>query len=216
MDTVLVFAGGDPPGPDLVEELPTAELIVAADSGYDHAVSLGFTVEVLVGDLDSVRTDPLPDHLVVERHPTDKDATDLELALELVSRESPQRLVVVGGSGGRLDHELGTTGLLCAARWSEIDEIDWVSPRGWAHVVWDRRIIHGDIGTLLSLLPIGGATTGVTTLGLKWNLEGATLEPGSTRGLSNVMKAPVADIAVESGCLLVVIPGQSWNSAGMG
>jgi thiamine pyrophosphokinase len=56
----------------------------------------------------------------------------------------------------------------------------------------------------VSLIPIGGVATGVTTGGLKWELSGDDLEPGSTRGLSNVMRAPVADIKLESGCLLVV------------
>ena len=208
MDTVLVFAGGDPPGPHLANELPTADLIVAADSGYDHAVSMGFTVEVLIGDLDSIRAEPLPDRVIVERHPRDKDATDLELALELVARESPQRVVVVGGSGGRLDHELGVASLLCAERWSPIEEIDWFSPRGWAHVVRDRRLIHGDVGTLISLVPMGPGSAGVSTRGLKWNLDRESLEPGTTRGLSNIMIAPVADIALQSGCLLVVVPAQ--------
>ncbi len=216
MDTVLVFVGGDPPGRDLADELPTADLVVAADSGYDHAVAMGFAVEVLVGDLDSIRSDPLPDRVIVERHPRDKDATDLELALELVGRESPQRVVVVGGSGGRLDHELGIASLICAERWSTIDEIDWFSPRGWAHVVQDHRIIHGDIGTLVSLVPMGRGSVGVSTRGLKWNLDRESLEPGTTRGLSNIMTAPVADIALQSGCLLVVVPAQSGNSAGIG
>lgn len=207
MDTILIFAGGDLPDADLAEELPSADLVLAADSGYDAAVHLGFRVDFLVGDMDSITTSPIPDHVIVERHPIDKDQTDLDLALELAMREDPSRVVVVGGTGGRFDHELSTVGLICSDRWSAVDEVDWVSSRGRAHAVWRRRIFHGDVGATVSLVPVGGPVTGLTTTGLKWELEGDTLQPGSTRGVSNVMRAPVAEIRVGSGCLLVVFPG---------
>jgi thiamine pyrophosphokinase len=205
MDTILVFAGGDRLEPDLAQELPVADLVMAADSGYDAAVSLGFAVDVLVGDLDSITTEPIPGHVVVERHPVDKDQTDLDLALELAMRDEPSRVVVVGGTGGRLDHELATASLICDERWSEV-EMDWVSSRGRAHVIRRRRIVHGDVGATVTLLAVGGAVTGLTTRGLRWELEQATFQPGSTWGVSNVMQTPIADIKVGSGCLLVVFP----------
>jgi thiamine pyrophosphokinase len=205
MDTILVFAGGDPPEPDLAQEIPSADLVLAADSGYDAAVSLGYAVDVLVGDLDSIVTKPIPGHVIVERHPADKDQTDLDLALELAMRDDPSRVVVAGGTGGRLDHELATAALICDERWSHI-EIDWVSSRARAHVIRRRRIVHGDVGAIVTLLAVGGPVTGLTTRGLRWELKDATFEPGSTWGVSNVMQTPIADIKVGSGCLLVVFP----------
>ena len=177
-----------------------------ADSGYDYAVRLGFRVDVLVGDMDSITNTEIPGHVIIERHPTDKDASDLDLALDLVVRDAPERVVIVGGAGGRLDHELSTAGLLCSDRWRRIDEVDWVSTRGWAYVVRRRRIIHGDAGSTLSLVPMGGDVTDVHTRGLKWDLDGDTLAYGSTRGLSNVMRGPIADIRIGEGCLLAVVP----------
>ena len=206
MTTLLIFAGGDFPDTDLASEIPTADLVVAADSGFDVALHLGFRVDALVGDMDSISQVPIPKDVRVERHPADKDQTDLDLALEFAVNEGPSRVIVVAGTGGRFDHELSTSGLLCSDRWAVIDEIDWLSSRGWAHVVRDRRIVHGDVGATVSLIPVGGPATGVSTVGLKWELTGALLEPGSTWGVSNLMRAPVADIAVESGCLLVVFP----------
>lgn len=199
-----MFGGGDPPPPRIVDDLPRADLVVAADGGYDEAVKLGYRVDVLVGDLDSIVETEYPIHVVIERHSPDKDATDLELALDLVSRETPSRVVVVGASGGRLDHELAVAGLLCDQRWAMIDEIDWVSERGSAHVVRGRRLLHGDVGAHVTLLPMHGDASGVTTRGLAWELDDDALLAGSTRGVSNVMQMPVADIKVDEGCLLVV------------
>jgi thiamine pyrophosphokinase len=206
MDTILIFAAGDPPPLNLVGELPAAGMVIAADAGYDGAMSLDMRVDVLVGDMDSIVETNLPSDLIVERHPVDKDQTDLDLALELAIREDPVRIVVVGGTGGRADHELATAGLLCSTRWTSVDEIDWISVRGWAHVVRRHRILHADIGSGLSLVPMGGDAEGVTTNGLKWDLNQATLEAGTTLGVSNVMEAPVADINLDSGCLLVIFP----------
>ncbi|MGH3650737.1 MAG: thiamine diphosphokinase [Acidimicrobiia bacterium] len=206
METVLIFAGGDSPTNSLAEELPAAELIIAADSGYDLAVAQGFVVDVLVGDLDSIETEVIPGHVIVERHPTDKEATDLELALVRVMAEKPQRIVVVGGAGGRVDHELAAAALLTGDEWADVEEIDWVTGRGWAHVIRGRRILHGDVGSVISLIAMGGPALGVSTKGLRWNLTGETLHHGSTRGVSNEFTGPVAHIRVELGCLLAVLP----------
>lgn len=206
MDTVLIFAGGDSPADSLVEEIPSADLIVAADGGYDLAIGQGYAVDVLIGDLDSIETDAIPSNVIVERHPADKDATDLELALDRVVVERPQRVVVIGGAGGRVDHELAAAALLCSGKWREIDEIDWITDRGWGYVIRDRRIIHGDVGATLSLIPMGGDATGVRTRGLRWDLTNETLHYGTTRGVSNVFAGPVADIRLSLGCLLAMIP----------
>lgn len=205
METVLIFAGGDSPTGDLTEEIPEADLVVAADSGYDVATRLGIPVDVLVGDLDSIETEVIPRHVIVERYPRDKDATDLELALERVCVENPERVVIIGGAGGRVDHELAAAGLICSDRWVGI-EIDWVTDRGWSHVVRGRRIIHGDVGATISLIPMGGPAGGVTTKGLKWELKTATLQAGTTWGVSNAFASPVADIQLTEGCLLAVVP----------
>jgi thiamine pyrophosphokinase len=206
METVLIFAGGDSPTDSLAEELPDAELIIAADSGYDLAIKAGFAVDVLVGDMDSIETEVVPGHVVVEKHPTDKDATDLELALDKVIESRPERVVVVGGAGGRVDHELATAALLCSTSWETVDEIDWVTDRGWAYVIRRRRIIHGDVGETISLIPMGGPAVAVNTRGLRWNLVEATMHPGTTWGVSNEFSGPVADIRLGSGCLLAVVP----------
>lgn len=206
MDTVLIFARGDATAEPLIDELPNADLIVAADSGYDLAISQGLSVDVLVGDLDSIEAEDIPTGVTIERHSPDKEATDLELALTKVARESPRRIVVVGGSGGRFDHELAAAQLLCSEAWSDIDELDWVTDRGWGHVVRDRRMIHGDVGTTVTLVPMGGPVYGVRTKGLKWDLDADTLGYGTTRGVSNIFTGPVADIRITGGCLLVMIP----------
>ncbi|MFQ5947659.1 MAG: thiamine diphosphokinase, partial [Acidimicrobiia bacterium] len=84
--TAVVFAGGDPEPASVRSLIPPDSLVIAADSGLDLVASLDLTVDVVVGDFDSVNPELLQAAVAsgarVERHPVDKDATDLELALE--------------------------------------------------------------------------------------------------------------------------------------
>ncbi len=203
MPTVIVFAAGDPLPPSVADDLPGADLVIAADGGHELAVAMGQRVDILVGDLDSVDRSTLPADIVIERHPVDKDASDLELALIRASAADPSRIVVVGGGGGRLDHELAVAALVCSPRWEA--EIDWLSGRARSHVVRGMtRRLHGDVGANLSLLAMGGPARGVTTWGLRWDLHDGALEPGGTLGLSNILESPVPEVRVSSGTVLCV------------
>ncbi|REK22010.1 MAG: thiamine diphosphokinase [Actinobacteria bacterium] len=212
MDTILIFAGGDPIPLHLIEELPDSDMVIAADSGYSVAESLGLKVNTLVGDMDSVTDqvslDALPSSVSVVRHPEDKDATDLDLALELAAREQPHRVVLVGAEGGRFDHEVGAATTICDDRWAAIPEIDWVRSDSLVHVVRNTRRIQGDPGGLISIIPMGGEAEGVSTSGLKWELNEDTLSPGSSWGVSNRFARTEAVIRVQRGVVLAIIPDQ--------
>ena len=84
---IIVIGGGEAPDVAVVALVPAPICVIAADSGVDHARTLGLAPDVVVGDLDSVSADGLAwaDALGadIQRHPADKDATDLELALDV-------------------------------------------------------------------------------------------------------------------------------------
>lgn len=204
--TVVVFAGGDPVPADVIEDLPASALVIAADSGLDLALDLGLKVDLVIGDFDSVSPEALASvpGAAVERHPRDKDATDLELALGAAHRADADRVVVVGGRGGRLDHALANALLLTAPAHSGI-EIEWLVAGTRSVVIHSANRLHGSAGELISLLPFHGAAEGVTTEGLRWDLHDATIHAGSTWGVSNVFQLPVASVRVGSGTLLAVM-----------
>ena len=89
-----------------------------------HARALGLRVDLVVGDLDSVDAADLEaavaDGTEVERHPTAKDATDLELALDAAVARGATRVLVVGAHGGRLDHFLANVLLLASPRFAAV------------------------------------------------------------------------------------------------
>jgi thiamine pyrophosphokinase len=205
--TAIVLAGGDPVEPEQLTALPRAQLVVAADGGIALAAPLGLTVDLIVGDLDSADATLIDTAVAagteVSRHPVDKDATDLELALLAARARGAARIIVVGGNGGRLDHLLANALLAGLDALGDI-QLEWWTGRDRAFAVRDRLDLTGTPGDLVSLLPIAGVVTGVATTGLHWSLDRETLPPGTSRGMSNRLAGDRASIVVESGVLLVV------------
>jgi len=214
----VVFAGGDPVDADEHRRLrlaihhaePERLVVIAADSGLHAAQADGWPVDIVVGDLDSVA----PGRLVqaeaagarLDRHPPAKDATDLELALDSALDAGADQIVVAGGHGGRLDHFLANLLLLGADRLASASVSAILGP-AWMHVVREQVRWTAARGDLVTLLPLHGRVTGVTTTGLLYPLDGATLLPGSTRGVSNEHVGGEASVSVASGVLAVVVPG---------
>jgi thiamine pyrophosphokinase len=208
--TIVVIAAGEA-DPSVLQRLPAGARVVAADGGVDVALALGLEITVAVGDFDSVTSSGLAAiertgaHIL--RHPEAKDATDLELALDVAVELGAERIVVVGDAGGRLDHLLAGLLLLGHERYAGVTIDALIGRATSVHIVRAERVLEGEPGELISLLPLLGAAEGVTTEGLAYPLRGETLEPGSSRGVSNVFTERRARIVVGRGVLAALRPG---------
>ena len=205
---VVIFANGDVPEYGRAARLLDAhDVIVCADGGTRHAVALGLSPQVIIGDMDSIPESGRPglgsgDTRIIQ-HPRDKDETDLELALAHSLSYKPHEILVVGALGGRLDQTLGNLALLAGRSFQGID-VRLDDGTEAAFFCSSRREVQGAQGDLVSLLPWGGDADGVTTRGLRWPLHAETLYSNRTRGLSNELVAESAEVTLESGLLLVV------------
>jgi thiamine pyrophosphokinase len=209
--TIIVVTGGDPISRDALALLPEGAQVVAADSGVDRALELGLPVHVAVGDFDSVDPAGLraaaAAGAVIERHPIAKDATDLELALDVALTHHPARIHVLGGHGGRLDHLLGNALLLAAPAYAGVEVVAQMG-EALVTVIRSEATLTGAPGDLVTLLAVHGIARRVRTEGLLYPLVGEDLRPGSTRGISNELVADSAHVALDRGVLLAVQPGQ--------
>lgn len=205
----LVFSGGDPPPRSVASVLPTDAVTIGADSGVEHAHRLGRRVDIAVGDFDSIDPAALADveaaGATILRHPPDKDATDLELALDTAMTLGTDMVTVIGGHGGRVDHFLANCLLLASDRYATLDVDAFLDT---AHVVVVRHSarLHGNDGDLVTLLAVGGPADGVRTDGLRFALDDAVLLAGSTLGVSNVMVGDSATVSVAHGVVLAIRP----------
>jgi thiamine pyrophosphokinase len=209
-EAVVVVAGGAPAPREAAREVPPGTTVIAADGGLENARALGLTATTAIGDFDSVSPEALKEAaeagVQLVRHPEEKDATDLELALDAALALGPERIHVLAGDGGRLDHLLAALLLLASPRYGAV-AIDASFGPANVHVVRGERTLAGEPGALLSLVALNGPAEGVTTEGLAYPLVGETLEPGSSRGVSNVFTAETARVRVDRGVLLAIRPG---------
>jgi thiamine pyrophosphokinase len=204
----VVLGGGDL-HPSVRPILERAALIVAADSGASHTLALGLRPDVVVGDTDSISADALlslhADGVPFEHHPTDKDVTDGELAIDYARKAGFDRITLItGGSVERLDHLLTVVSQVAA---SEVSTDAYV---GCAHV---QRVEPGrplvfeeTLGATLTLLAMCSRVEGITTTGLVWPLDNEPLWPGCTRGVSNIVTSSPVQVTVTNGTLIAISP----------
>jgi len=205
----VIVAGGDPIDRSVVAGLPRDAWTIAADSGLDHAERLGLHVDLVIGDMDSVEPETLDrarrSGATVSAYPTDKDATDLELAIGAACDAGARTVIIVGGKGGRIDHLLGNALLLADPRLAGVS-VEWrladtvVSPVRPGYPVQ----LEGTAGDIVSIVPVGGPASAVTTTGLRWALASDDLPSGSTRGISNEMTTVAATVRIAEGVALVI------------
>jgi thiamine pyrophosphokinase len=208
-EAALVFAGGEAPAPGAVEPPAADTLVIAADSGLDHALGFGFRVHLVVGDLDSASDSALRTAreagAIVEAHPAAKDATDLELAIAAARDRGAHHVTVIGGGGGRHDHLLANALVLAHDEFADLT-IDAVVGTARITVIRDHAALRGPPGSLVSLLPIGGTAHAVRTDGLRFPFHDEDLPHGSTRGVSNEFLETDASVSLRAGVLLAVQP----------
>jgi thiamine pyrophosphokinase len=206
---IIIAAGQSHEAGDGQHWVQEGDLIIGADGGAARALAWGLVPNLTVGDMDSLSSEDRA--MLAARgcqfvvHPRAKDETDLELALTYAVSHGAREIVILGALGGRLDHTLANL-LLLALPALEGVSVRIVDGDQRAQLVrsGEAANLEGTPGDLVSLLPLGGEVHGVTTTGLAWALQGDTLRFGFTRGVSNKMTAPTAQIRVQSGYLLVV------------
>jgi thiamine pyrophosphokinase len=207
----LVFANGDINDGSTVRRAIDAApgaFVIAADGGARIARYFDLPVHLIVGDMDSIRPEELAllaaSGAEVERHPAEKNETDLELALMRAVERGAIWIRVIGGIGDRLDQTLANVYLLALPVLRNHDvavvagkqETRLLLPGDWS--------IEGHPGDTISLIPLSGVARGVSTENLYYPLKDEDLLFGPARGVSNVMDTPSARVRLREGALLLV------------
>lgn len=187
--------------------VPRDPYVVCADGGVGLAFALGLVPHVVIGDQDSIN-EGLVEHLAqlgtaFVKFPAEKDATDMELALDHLAGMGFTDITMMGALGGRLDHEITNISLLVkAVRFGQRARI--VDERHEVFATAGEVHIYGEPNDVVSLISLTPETRGIYTSGLKYALAGGTLSLGSSLGNSNVMLGSEAHVTVGEGILLVV------------
>jgi len=183
--------------------LPAPEMILAADSGYEKALALSLPVHKLVGDFDSMALPAqLPFGTEVHVSPCEKNETDTMLACSLAIESGAHSLLILGGTGGRVDHALSNIFYL---EWLESQGIDALLTDGEnrIRVCCSKTVTLPDRGGYFSVMSLSESSR-VTLTGCKYPLTDATLYRREPYAVSNeVLAENTAQITVQ-GTVVVV------------
>jgi thiamine pyrophosphokinase len=214
MDALVVGAAPAPDEDAFYRQLLSgAGVVVAADAAAEWCVALGRVPDVAVGDFDSAVAGA-PERLGalgvrVARFPSEKDDSDLDIALAEARRLGATTVTITAAAHLRLDHTLAGLGSLLSV--ADLQGA-LVEPElaAWPLDAGARRALplEGPSGALVSVFAASGTAEGVTLEGFRYPLTEATLEPLASLGLSNELAGGPASVTLRRGRLLVLAVGR--------
>ncbi len=196
-----VIANGETPTDALLREFcAAAAFVVCADGGLRHAIAAGIVPNAVVGDLDSVTPELRSKAGMATFHEdADPNTTDLQKSIDYALALGADDVDVLAAGGGRADHHLANLSVLTLYRGRA--KIRLIDDLFETSLVEEMATIEAPEGTVVSLVALGECT-GVTTSGMRWNLENATLR-FSPYGIHNEVSASPATVRVRTGDLLL-------------
>lgn len=201
MRKAVIITGGKAPKKEAYShELLDADLIIAADSGYDTAVQHGLAADILIGDMDSILVNP-ENPITVLRYPADKDHTDTELALDYIkNRYNPVETVLIGGGEGRLDHTLSVINTFR----QPFRPIRWYTSYECVYYVDTiLRLTELHSCHTIAVMGLSDRAATVSSKGLKWELSEHSIS-NSIQSISNRNVSDCVEIEVLDGIGVLV------------
>ncbi|MGK7378447.1 thiamine diphosphokinase [Planococcus sp. 1R117A] len=207
---IVVVAAGGP-----VAEIPDfslwpSALFIGVDAGTVVLLDRGIQPVAAVGDFDSVSTEEMEKigELFPElnRAAAEKDETDTELALEKAMGFSPERVIITGVTGGRLDHYMSALHAIYKyqRKFPAIEfvlvnrqnRIRFLSPG--THLVKPDEKYH-----YISFYPFAEEVHGFTLKDFKYEVSSETIPFGSTRFISNELKTEGTVSLTKGSCIMI-------------
>jgi thiamine pyrophosphokinase len=205
----LLVLGGRAPDSQWLSDFAAgnALTVCAVDRGVAVCREAGLAPRFVVGDRDSASAEDwdwaLESGSEEFLFPSDKNLTDFQLALEIVTGKNsdsfvpPVTLVLTGCFGGRFDHLFSIVSTASERSLCMIDETEGL--------FFVRHGEHARAGfkerpTALSLLPLSEECSGVSIGGVRWPLDGVTLTRAYPWAVSNETLSGKAGKNVTVGC----------------
>lgn len=183
-------------------------MIIVADKGLLAADTLDLPIDYILGDFDSVPLDVLSKYrtksIPIEAFPAMKDKTDTHIAFEMALSYKPSVIDLIGATGSRMDHSISNMDLLILAvnqgvNARILDPNNKIYLKNRSFVI-RKNEQHGDF---ISFSPFASQVKGLKLYGFKYPLNGITLTPGSSLGISNELLEEEGRVEFEEGIFAV-------------
>lgn len=184
--------------------------IICADGGANFAKKINIVPDIILGDMDSISKETTAFYQTIKNvkfqgHPSKKDETDTQLAIEHAIEIGATEVIILGALGSRLDHSLGNIYLL--TRFLEVDiSGQIINENNTIRLINKNESFEFPVGTVVSLLPIGGDVEEINISGFEYPIVNGRMTMKNPYGISNVTNHEKQEIAFKKGMLLVIIP----------
>jgi len=178
-------------------------LYIAADSGIETAEILGVKPDIIMGDFDSMDLSVSEIRAKYEgseviEHPPEKDDTDSMLCVKYALEHDYKDIIIIGGTGGRIDHTLANLALL-----------RYIKKHGGTGVITDgyNKVTYLAGGSMrvyknykyVSIIPVSRELRGVSLTGFLYNLYEANVKFEEPYTVSNEIAEEYGDIIIKQG-----------------
>lgn len=184
-----------------------ADYTICADGGLRHLRAIGEVPDIVLGDLDSIKTEDRDyikrKNIDTRKFPPIKDNTDTDLCLDFLLDMGCSKVYFLGATGDRIDHTLANIFLLSS-----------LLEKGVKGVICDDKNdiylsnthleIKGEDDSFISVIPISENGAVISISGCFYNLDKVSLPFSSTRGISNEIVDKYASITIHKGKALII------------
>lgn len=203
MKKAFVYIGGEIFPRFITEKPEEGDIVIAADSGYDNAKSMGVKVDVLIGDFDSMKSEMPKEVPEILQVPEKKDLTDTQLAVEKAVKMGATDITIIGSTSGRLDHTLSTLAILENLGERKIRGRIISGQNRVSYVKNTNCLVLRSDYKYFSLLALDTAK-GVSIEGAVYPLKNKTLDRKLQFAVSNQVDGNCALITVKKGGIYVI------------
>lgn len=202
----LIVLNGELPSLQLLEsQWQNASLKICADGAAETLQAYGKNPDVIIGDMDSITNEQLVHFKSVKiLKIVEQDTTDSEKALSYCLKHKINKVSLLGGFGGRIDHSLHTIELikkfhrkgLSITSFTEFEKV---------YLIDQKTNLLDKPGTRVSIIPIFGDVSNVSLHGFDFDLQNVIFKFGDFSSVSNRIKSSPATINFSNGELLVIL-----------
>ena len=181
------------------------DFIIAADGGLCWCRQEKLTPNLLLGDFDSLGETLAPEHpCEIQTFPSEKDDTDMMLAVKVGLARGYEEFHIYGGLGARLDHTLANLQTLLYLAQHQANGYLYGDAWGYTGLQNGTFILpHAPADALFSVFCLGSDAHGVSIRGAKYPLDHVVLTASFPVGVSNRFLTGPVEVEVQTGSLII-------------
>ncbi|MGG0718874.1 thiamine diphosphokinase [Robertmurraya massiliosenegalensis] len=208
---INIVAGGPVEHLPELTELTKDSIWVGVDKGVTILLNNGIQPDYAFGDFDSVTEqewDVIRSKVKnIRTFKPEKDEPDMELAMSWALEQNPDKIRILGGTGGRLDHFFGNVQLIIRPFLNDIScDIEIIDKQNiiFAKGPGVHQIEKNANKKFISFIPFSSDVEGLTLTGFKYPLKDRHIPLTSTLCISNELINDNGTFSFTKGILLVV------------